>query len=131
MKTLVILSDTHGNGAPLQKLARVFAESDYILHLGDGVSDMRGVFAAYPEKTYLLAGNNDFCGGESELVLDVEQRRIFACHGHRYGVKSGTQRLVQAAKERLCDVALYGHTHQAEVREEDGVLLIDPGCLTR
>ena len=85
MKTIVVLSDTHGNAAPLQKLARVLAECDYIIHLGDGISDMRAVFSAYPEKTYLLAGNNDFYGGESELVLDVEQRRIFACHGHRYG----------------------------------------------
>ena len=131
MKTLVILTDTHRNAPPLQKIARVLAECDYIIHLGDGVSDMRGVLRAYPEKTYLLAGNNDFYGGESELVLDVEQRRIFACHGHRYGVKGGTERLVSAAKERLCDIALYGHTHQAEVREESGVLLINPGCMTR
>ena len=55
----------------------MLAECDYIIHLGDGISDMRAVFPAYPEKTYLLAGNNDFYGGESELVLDVEQRRIF------------------------------------------------------
>lgn len=131
MKTIVVLSDTHGNAAPLQKLARVLAECDYIIHLGDGISDMRAVFSAYPEKTYLLAGNNDFYGGESELVLDVEQRRIFACHGHRYGVKGGTERLAAAARERLCDIALYGHTHAAEVREEGGVLLVNPGCMTR
>ena len=36
-----------------------------------------------------------------------------------------------AARERLCDIALYGHTHAAEVREEGGVLLINPGCMTR
>ena len=131
MKTIVVLSDTHRNLAPLDKMAPVLSECDLIFHLGDMASDMRPVQRLYPEKTYVLAGNNDFFGGESEVVLDAEGRRIFACHGHRYGVKSGTERLVAAAKERLCDIALYGHTHEPEIREEDGVLLINPGCMTR
>ena len=130
MKTFVIISDTHRNTKPLDKIATVLAECDYIIHLGDMAGDARELMRAYPEKTYVLAGNNDFFGGESELVLDAEGRRIFACHGHRYGVKSGTERMVAAAKERLCDIALYGHTHEAEVREENGVLLINPGCMT-
>ena len=130
MKTFVIISDTHRNTKPLDKIATVLAECDYIIHLGDMAGDARELMRAYPEKTYVLAGNNDFFGGESELVLDAEGRRIFACHGHRYGVKSGTERLVAAAKERLCDIALYGHTHESEVREENGVLLINPGCMT-
>ena len=130
MKTFVIISDTHRNTKPLDKIATVLAECDYIIHLGDMAGDARELMRAYPEKTYVLAGNNDFFGGESELVLDAEGRRIFACHGHRYGVKSGTERLVAAAMERLCDIALYGHTHESEVREENGVLLINPGCMT-
>ena len=131
MKTVVILSDTHYNIAPLQKLSTVLSECDYIIHLGDMVSDGRMLARDYPGKTYLVAGNNDFSGGEAEIVLEVEGRRIFACHGHRYGVKGGAERLAAAARERLCDIALYGHTHAAEVREEGGVLLINPGCMTR
>lgn len=131
MKTFVILSDTHRNTAPLQKIATVLSECDYIIHLGDMASDARELMREYPEKTYVLAGNNDFWGGESEIVLDAEERRIFACHGHRYGVKSGTERLVAAAKEHMCDIALFGHTHEAFVGEEDGVLLVNPGCMTR
>ncbi len=131
MKTFVILSDTHRNTAPLQKIATVLSECDYIIHLGDMASDARELAREYPEKTYVLAGNNDFWGGESQIVLDAEERRIFACHGHRYGVKSGTERLVAAAKERMCDIALFGHTHEAFVGEEDGVLLVNPGCMTR
>ena len=131
MKRLVVLSDTHRNTAPLDKIATVLAECDYIIHLGDMASDAKELMRAYPEKTYVVAGNNDFFVGQSEFVLDVEGRRVFACHGHRYGVKSGTQKLVQAAKERLCDIALFGHTHEAFVGEEEGVLLINPGCMTR
>ena len=131
MKTIVVLSDTHRNIAPLDKIQTVLSECDYIVHLGDMASDAAGIFRQWPEKTYILAGNNDFYGGEKELVLEVEGRRIFACHGHRYGVKSGTERLAAAAKERGCDIALYGHTHIAETHEEEGVLLINPGCMTR
>ena len=132
MKTLVILSDTHRNLQPLDKIATVLAESDYIIHLGDLASDANGLLREYPQKTYVVAGNNDFFGGiPGELVLQAEGRRLFMCHGHHYGVKSGTERLVQAAKERGCDIALYGHTHVADVHEEDGVLVINPGCMTR
>lgn len=121
MKTFVILSDTHRNTKPLDKIATVLAECDYIIHLGDMAGDARELMRAYPEKTYVIAGNNDFWGGESEIVLDAEGRRIFACHGHRYGVKGSTENLVRAAKERLCDIALYGHTHIPDVHEEEGV----------
>lgn len=70
MKTIVVLSDTHRNLAPLDKIQTVLAECDYIVHLGDMASDAAGIFRQWPEKTYILAGNNDFYGGEKELVLD-------------------------------------------------------------
>ncbi len=132
MKTMVILSDTHRNLQPLEKIERVLSESDYIVHLGDMASDANALMRAYPEKTYVVAGNNDFFGGlADELALEVEERRILICHGHRYGVKSGTERLAAAAKARGCDIALYGHTHEAKVSEENGILTINPGCMTR
>ncbi len=131
MKTVVVLSDSHRNTEAFDKLDTVLSECDYIIHLGDLVSDANLLARKYPQKTYVIAGNNDFWGGESEVVLDIEQRRIFACHGHRYGVRQGTARLVAAAKEKLCDIALYGHTHEADIHEEDGVLVVNPGCLTR
>ena len=41
MKKILILSDTHGNGKALEKLSPLVAENDYVIHLGDGVGDMR------------------------------------------------------------------------------------------
>lgn len=60
MKTFVILSDTHRNTKPLDKIATVLAECDYIIHLGDMAGDARELMRDYPEKTYVIAGNNDF-----------------------------------------------------------------------
>lgn len=127
MKTFVVLSDSHGRCKAMGKLSPLFAENDYIIHLGDGSSDMRGVFGEYPEKTYVLKGNCDFSYGTEECVIEAEGLSILCCHGHRYGVKSGLKRLSARAKELGCEIALYGHTHRADVQEVDGVLCINPG----
>ena len=65
MKTLVVISDTHRNLAPLDKIATVLSECDYIVHLGDMASDAKDLMRAYPEKTYVVAGNNDFSAGRA------------------------------------------------------------------
>ena len=129
MKTFVILSDTHRNTKPLDKIATVLAECDYIIHLGDMASDARELARAYPEKTVVIRGNNDFSGGAYEWVIEEDGCRIYCCHGHRLGVKHGLERLAQEAKEHGCEIALYGHTHRAAVDLVDGVLCINPGAI--
>ncbi len=131
MKKLVILSDTHGNRKGVDKLASIFAENDYIIHLGDGAGDMREAGRLYPDKLYRCAGNCDFFSPLPEDgILEVERLRIFYCHGHRYGVKRDLNALAQAAKSRGCDIALYGHTHVANICKIEGVTLINPGTLS-
>ncbi len=128
MKTLLIVSDTHGSKRGLETLAPLLAENDYLVHLGDGVGDVRELTAEYPDKVELCAGNCDFFSPlPQEGVLEVESTRIFYCHGHKYGVKRDLYALAQAAKAKDCTVALYGHTHIARVDEIDGVTLINPG----
>ena len=130
MKTVIVVSDTHGNVSALEKLRPLIAENDYFIHLGDGVADTRELRKDFPEKTYFCAGNCDFFAPyPTEGILDIEGCRIFYCHGHKYGVKSGLARLAAEAKSRGCDVALYGHTHTAAVTEIDGVTLLNPGAL--
>ena len=34
-----------------------------------------------------------------------------------------------AARDRKADIALYGHTHQAEIEYRDGLYLMNPGSL--
>ena len=84
MKTLIILSDTHGNRNVADQLASLAAENDYIVHLGDGAEDMKELRNRYPEKTYACVGNCDlFAPLPEDGVLEVENVRIFYCHGHR------------------------------------------------
>lgn len=129
MKRLIIISDSHGKSGITEKLFPLISENDYIVHLGDGSTDMRSVLYAFPEKTYICRGNCDFSFGESEYVIEADGVRMLCCHGHAYGVKSGLDRLSQAAKDKDCTVALYGHTHVADIRTVDGVLCINPGSI--
>lgn len=132
MKKILVISDTHGSAKGIEKLMPLIAENDYVIHLGDGANDMREVSAQYPEKVYVCGGNCDFFAPyPSEGVLDVESIRILYCHGHKYGVKSGLAALAHAAKQKDCEVALYGHTHEGLITELGGVLLINPGTLRR
>ena len=128
MKKLIIISDTHGSNRALEKLRSLIEENDYIIHLGDGASEGRKLISEYPDKAYACAGNCDFSSPlPLEDVLFVEKLNIFYCHGHQYGVKSGLARLALEAKRHDCEIALYGHTHQARIDQIDGVMLINPG----
>ena len=127
MKTLIVVSDSHGRKKLLDKITPLVKENDYIIHLGDGAGDLHDIMHEYPEKTYLLKGNCDALAFEEECVIQAEGISILCCHGHKYGVKSGLSRLAYRAKELDCEVALYGHTHRASIEEVGGVLCITPG----
>lgn len=133
MKTIVVVSDTHGNYDFILKMYPLFQENDYIIHLGDGNRDMSDIYRAFPNKTFVCQGNCDAgtLFSRSEWELEIEGCKILCCHGHRYGVKSGTGELAKEAKERGFNVALYGHTHRARIEEIDGVTVMNPGNAKR
>lgn len=130
----VVLSDTHGD------LSRIFSAVDYIralspdgvIFLGDVISDALALKSEIRVPFYIVQGNCDGISGYPDQdVVEAEGVRIFICHGHRYGVNESPQRLIWAAQERECTVALYGHTHCPELLREDGVLVMNPGSLCR
>ncbi|MCD8201171.1 MAG: metallophosphoesterase [Clostridia bacterium] len=133
MKTITVVSDSHGNRAIFERLATQFSESDYIFHLGDTSADGKILEGRYPGKTYILNGNCDgtFPQGEDEMTLQIEGVTIFMCHGHKYGAKSGLTKIYARAKEVGATLALYGHTHKALETELDGVTILNPGTLSR
>ena len=129
MKTFIIISDSHFRTGAVGRVERLFPENDFIVHLGDGAGEMRPFAREFPEKFYVMKGNCDFSYGNDECVIEAEGVSVLCCHGHRYGVKRGLDDLVARAKELGCTVALYGHTHIANIEERDGVLCINPGAL--
>ena len=75
-----------------------------------------------------IAGNCDHNSrSPAELVIPVENHRIFAAHGHRYNVKFSLDLIKNAASEKNCDIILYGHTHVRMNLYSDGTYIMNPG----
>lgn len=91
--------------------------SDYAIHLGDGAYDFLEMAPLYKNLRFVaVAGNCDKAlstQAPASLVLDIDNVRIFLCHGHKHGVKFGTARLIKNAAAEGADIALFGHTHKA------------------
>ena len=130
---LLVFSDSHRANIT-DMLALIDEEKpDAVAHLGDLVSDVEDIHFVYPKlPVYNVRGNNDWGDDETpnSLVVSAEHVRLFLTHGHLYGVRRDTKRLAEAARAENCQVALYGHTHRAEVHQEDGVLVANPGSIS-
>ena len=56
--------------------------------------------------------------------------RAFLTHGHYYNVSLDVDRLWEEAKDRGCDIAMFGHTHRPYLEEREGITLLNPGSLS-
>lgn len=129
---IIVISDTHQYYRNFETILLQQKEAEAFIHLGDGESEYRLLCQAMPEladRFYCIKGNCDY---GSELpqyrVIDIYPgHRIFATHGHRYGVNYSLEHLTQTARENGCDIALYGHTHVSYNSYTDGVYVLNPG----
>jgi putative phosphoesterase len=129
---LLILSDSHKNTDRMLYAADQ-VKPDEILHLGDHIADAYEFQKRLPDiMIYMVKGNCDFYSmAETELFLDFAGTKIYMTHGHQYGVKSGFDALIKRARQQRADLVLFGHTHQAIMRQENGLWLMNPGQIGR
>ena len=128
---ILVVSDTHGDLYALQHAIQTQPKAEIVLHLGDGEEEFLRLKSQYPEKMMVgVRGNCDF-GSQLpwEEELTAEGKRIFFTHGYTYQVKMTLYELERAARQRKADIALYGHTHQADIDYRDGRYLMNPGSL--
>ncbi len=127
---IFILSDTHGNFAQAVRLVSEAGPADLVIHLGDEFEDgaLVGQFCQIP--VLAVPGNCDpGCSEPRTKVMEIAGRRILLTHGDSYGVKNGLANLIKRARSEQAEIVLFGHTHQALVRQTDGLFLINPGTL--
>lgn len=130
---ILVLSDAHGAVAPVVRAIEAHPEARDILYLGDGTSALEDLPEQYPNRRFtFVRGNNDF-GSDipEECLLEMGGVRIFATHGHRYGIYYGVGELLEKARQVGARVALYGHTHVAKTMFEDGITLLNPGSVAQ
>ena len=130
MIRLLVVSDSHGGCYTLARVLDKHPEAAYVLHLGDGASDMEELLPNCRTTVYQVSGNCDFCAAQpAEQELRIGGVPILMTHGHGYGVKHGLGRLEAEARRRGIRLALFGHTHEPVSRYEDGLYLVNPGSL--
>ena len=129
MVRILVFSDTHGRPQYPKRAIENIGEYAAIIHLGDCTRDAMLLKDTYPASThYSVRGNNDvFSSAPAELVIEIENIRIFAAHGHLLGVKQGLEQIKEAARKNNCSVILFGHTHNPICIETDEFLIMNPG----
>ena len=104
---ILVLSDSHGNISNME--AAVEREQPrMILHLGDCWRDAERLAERYPEiPMEHVPGNCDYAPTVPQmLTLEFDGVRIFATHGHLFGVKRELTALADAARERGAQIGL-------------------------
>ena len=130
---ILIVSDSHGNCDGLCTVLAAHPKADLLLFLGDGLTDLVSAQqrAACP-MTYEVRGNCDYASFAPPDGLAAFGGVLFYyTHGNLYNVKNELDTLADAARARGADAALYGHTHCAGCEERSGVVLFNPGALSR
>lgn len=132
MKILVV-SDTHRKDDNLKRVLSEECPLDMLIHLGDAEGSEHFIPDwVNPEcRMEMVLGNNDFFSGlDREREIGIAGHKAFITHGHYYGVSMGPEGLVDEAKSRGCDIAMYGHTHRPFLDMIDGVTVLNPGSLS-
>lgn len=128
----LVMSDTHGEVNHAFSAHSLSGTVDAVIHLGDGCADAALLRVALEVKVINVSGNCDIGSGvPRELVLECEGKRILLTHGDAYQVKSGFSRLRRRAAETGADVILFGHTHEEMFEDGSGLLLMNPGTLSK
>ena len=125
---LLVLSDTHRSlGFAYDAIEK--ERPDAVLHLGDHLTDAEDLsFACQEPDFYYVPGNCDYAPTVPQsLTLEFDGVRIFMTHGHIYGVKRDLAALAGAAKDAGAQLALFGHTHEADFLRMGDVTLFNPG----
>lgn len=119
MTLIGVISDTHG--LLRDEIKELFRDCSMILHAGDvGKESVLGELRKI-KNTVAVRGNVDYWADmlrEREYV-EVENKRILILHN--------IADLAIDPIENKVDVVIYGHSHKAVIKNENGVLYFNPG----
>ncbi len=127
---ILVLSDTHGDTNKAEEAIRSNKEIGLIIHLGDYFRDAQKLSNIFPQiPIEYIYGNSDFMIEDvpAEKMLEINGKRIFITHGHRYSVKWDYDKLYKKAEEMNADLLLFGHTHIPDLIERGKYCVLNPG----
>lgn len=129
---ILVLSDSHA-ALSFMRLCIAAVKPEQVIHLGDHYDDGDAMARENPHiRFHQVPGNCDRYRCDPYLAdvlsYSVGGVKFYMTHGHKHGVKSGTERLLADARKSGAQAVLYGHTHQAVCYQcEDGLWVLNPG----
>ena len=128
---IAVFSDSH-SALSFMRRCMVALKPEAVIHLGDHYDDAEALAQEHRDIPFhIVPGNCDKyrcpLNAPEVLCYDVGGVRMFMTHGHRHGVKSGIGALLADARRSGAKAVLYGHTHQADCHQEDGLWVLNPG----
>jgi len=119
---VIVFSDSHGHLANAIRALKEAGPLDLIIHAGDFYPDALRLAAETALPVKAVRGNCDF---PDERQLEE------VLHGHTFVSKYRVDKLVLRALEAGADIVVFGHSHTAGFTREAGVLLFNPGSISR
>jgi len=126
LKKILILSDSHGLVEPLETIKYRHA-CDHYIHCGDSELETdHQVLNGYE----IVRGNCDWNSSfPNELILNINDLRLYVTHGHLYDVKNSLMRLQYRAAEVEANIVCFGHSHIAYAEKIGQTLFLNPGSI--
>lgn len=149
---LLVVSDTHGNAAILEKIVLQFGKDcDALVFCGDGACDIAQLLYAaefnhhlnkcLPPVIAFAQGNGDPSSYPVSPIkslkvpkfelLTANHQNFYIVHGHIQGVDYGFDMLKFEMEENDCKTAFYGHTHLAAEDSKGHFKFVNPGSCSR
>lgn len=130
---ILVISDSHKRGTVVDRIISKHPEAHDVFFLGDVTGDIDDLQYEYTDKRFhIVSGNCDFYSEYPAFGMEkIGSVGIFYTHGHTLSVKYGTSRLEEHARQRGCRIALYGHTHIADISYKDGLYIVNPGSCSQ
>ena len=128
---ILVLSDSHSYKR-LMRQAVDAVKPNAIVHLGDHFGDGDVIREENEQLAfYQVPGNCDrarmYEPRPEVLCCGVCGVRLYMTHGHIHNVKMGQYCLLRDAREENAQAVLYGHTHEPDCRQVDGLWVLNPG----
>ena len=124
---VVVFSDAHGSKIIIERIISFNPNADYFISLGD--SELPLDFLMDLDIIPIKGNYPRDAGIAYESVLEIENKKIFITHGHKYGVHRSLMKLLKHSLTNGYDITLYGHTHIAKVDKVNDLILLNPGSI--
>uniref|UniRef100_A0A7C4S5D6 Phosphoesterase n=1 Tax=Geoglobus ahangari TaxID=113653 RepID=A0A7C4S5D6_9EURY len=126
----VAFSDTHDKVEAIKDLLRELKKEkiDLFFHAGDVISPFALREFSGLENLYIAFGNND---GDRQKLIEIALQNGWKIADvitfENIAVYHGTTREILNLLSKKFEIVIYGHTHEAGIKRDEGVTLVNPG----